>query len=123
MLVSVGCDPTLNDRTNIEHSPVAKSMERSWPYLMERFPWAMFLSEGAFKRVYKVWNRYGGAYEALSVMDVDTIGEKGNLNLVGAELAVSVLLSSLARRNICPNFVITHGFITCQRAPSSVMGW
>jgi len=144
MLVSVGCDPSVNGKTNDdcssdleelyngvvaennfvdtqavtpENSSVAKSMERGWPYLMERFPWAKFLSDGSFKRVYKVWNDYCGAYEAISVMDVDAINDLGNLNLVGTELAVSVLLSSVARRNICPNFVITRGVFTCQHEP------
>lgn len=87
MLVSVGCDPSLkgksNDDSSIEtdesgqadtqgvslgHSSVAKSMERGWPYLMTEFPWAQFLTDGSFKRVYKVWNNRCGAYEALSVM-------------------------------------------------------
>jgi len=139
MRVSVGCDPSLNDKiaeddcssdgadendfvdmqTNVSprHSSVAKSMERDWPYLMARFPWAKFLSDGSFKRVYKVWNNHCGAYEAISVMDVDAIADLGNLNLVGTELAVSVLLSSVARRNICPNFVVTRGVFTCQHEP------
>ena len=87
MLASVGCDPSLignvNDDSSIDgdesvlaerqsvslgQSTVAKSMEMGWPYLMNRFPWAKFLSDGSFKRVYKVWNRRCGAYEALSVM-------------------------------------------------------
>lgn len=45
----------------------------------------------------------------------------GNSNLVGTELAVSVLLSSLARRNICPNFVITRGVFTCQHEPPAAL--
>ena len=49
--------------------------------------------------------------------DVDAIDDLGNLNLVGSELAVSVLLSSLARRNICPNFLVTRGVFTCQHEP------
>lgn len=87
MQVSVGCDPSSNSAANDdssseggesdlvdtqadskEWSSVAKSMKRSWPYLMDRFPWAQFLSDGSFKRVYKVWNKNCGAYEALSVM-------------------------------------------------------
>lgn len=91
MLVSVGCDPSLNGNTSEDnsddnsiasedtdvantctissaHSSVAKSMERDWHHLMERFPWAQFLSDGAFKKVFKVWNNRCGAYEALSVM-------------------------------------------------------
>mmetsp|Transcript_3226 Transcript_3226/g.7135 ORF Transcript_3226/g.7135 Transcript_3226/m.7135 type:complete len:1869 (+) Transcript_3226:634-6240(+) len=139
MLVSVGCDPSLkgsntNDDSSSEAeadesdlvdtqavslgpSSVAKSMERGWPHLMNLFPWAKFLSDGAFKRVYKVWNNQCGAYEALSVMDVNAIDDMGNLDLVGTELAVSVILSSVARRNICPNFVITRGVFTCQHEP------
>ena len=86
MLVSVGCDSSLkelasDDSSNEEVEPdmdarpeskelstVAESMRRGWPYLTGRFPWANFLSEGAFKRVYKVWNNHVGTYEALSVM-------------------------------------------------------
>ena len=77
MLVSVGCDPLSHGNADDDsssgadapvHSSMAKSMERDWPYLMDRFPWAKFLSDGAFKRVYKVWNNQCRAYEALSVM-------------------------------------------------------
>lgn len=85
MLVSVGCDPSRRgsrrlssesdnfDLVDIKgvsrrHSSIAKSMEKSWRCLMNQFPWAQFLSDGAFKRVYKVWNRCCGGYEALSVM-------------------------------------------------------
>ena len=98
-------------------------MERTWPNLMIQFPWAQFLSDGAFKRVFKVWNDRLWDYEALSVMDVNAINDMGNLNLVGSELAVSTILSSAARRGICPNFVITRGVFTCQHEPpSSIWG-
>lgn len=86
MLVSVGCDPLRRSRrlsNESDHSDlcnnhdvifgkssVAKSMEKGWQLLMHQFPWAQFLSDGAFKRVYKVWNNYCGAYEAISVMYV-----------------------------------------------------
>lgn len=33
------------------------------------------------------------------------------------ELAVSVMLSSLTKRGICPNFVLTRGVFTCQYVP------
>lgn len=87
MLISVGCDPSLNDMAvdddsslseasgvadskaaSSVQSSVAKSMERGWSHLMDRFPWAHFLSDGAFKTVYKVWNHRCENYEALSVM-------------------------------------------------------
>lgn len=37
--------------------------------------------------------------------------------MIAAELAVSSLLSSLARRGICPNFVLTRGVFTCPYEP------
>ena len=40
-----------------------------------------------------------------------------NIEVVGAELAVAVMLSSLVRRNVCPNFVITRGVFTCPVEP------
>ena len=87
MLLSVGCDPSfisnaddddssviddldspeMNDDT-LTSSSVAKSMEKGWDFLTNCFPWAQYLSDGAFKRVYRVWNERFGAYEAISVM-------------------------------------------------------
>eukprot|EP00956_Cyclotella_meneghiniana_P003695 scaffold4497_cov64-Cyclotella_meneghiniana.AAC.4 len=130
MLASVGCNPNYDDedldldtprdewvdKTNSQvskSSSIARSMERDWTYF-ENFTSGKFLSEGAFKKVFKVWNKHHRIYEALSVMDVDAITENGYLHTVGAELAVSALLSSIARRNIAPNFVITRGIFTCQ---------
>lgn len=40
---------------------------------------------------------------------------------VGAELAVSVLLSALVRRGVCPNFVITRGTFSCPFRPTPEM--
>lgn len=137
MLVSVGCNPSLiSDSNDDEMSDTedvddmkeavdvtvakAKPMQKEWTDVLKTFPWANFLSDGAFKRVYKVWNESFGSYEAISVMDVDAIEASGNLNCVGAELAVSQLLSSVARRNICPNFVITRGVFTCLHEPPAL---
>ena len=39
------------------------------------------------------------------------------MSVVGAELAVSVLLSSLVRRGVCPNFVVTRGVFSCAYEP------
>ena len=49
--------------------------------------------------------------------NVNQIHSTGNINVVGAELAVSVMLSSLVRRGICPNFVATRGMFSCQYEP------
>ena len=111
-------DNTTGGNINSNDS-IAKSMERSWHFLNDKFPWATFLSEGAFKRVYRVWNSTVSAEEAVSVMDVDAIEDMGNKEIVGAELSVSVLLSSLVRRNVCPNFVVTRGVFTCPYEPAS----
>lgn len=39
------------------------------------------------------------------------------MNVVGAELAVSVMLTSLVRRGVCPNFVVTRGAFSCPYKP------
>lgn len=49
--------------------------------------------------------------------DVDKIESTGNKSVVATELAVSVMLSSLSRRGICPNFVVTRGVFTCPFEP------
>lgn len=46
--------------------------------------------------------------------DIDAIVDK---KTVAAELAVSAMLSSLTRRGICPNFVLTRGVFTCPYEP------
>lgn len=89
MLLSVGCDPwprgeTLgtpreeddlslslegaNDDKPRGHLPYAKSLLKGWSHIMRQFPWAQFISDGAFKKVFKVWNHRCGSYEAISVM-------------------------------------------------------
>ena len=49
--------------------------------------------------------------------DIDIIESTGNKEIVGNELAMSVLLSSLTRRGICPNFVLTRQIFTCVHEP------
>ena len=115
----IGADEELQVPHSAATESIARSMERSWQFLTCKFPWATFLSEGAFKRVYRVWNATVSAEEAVSVMDVEAIDDMGNKEIVGAELSVSVLLSSLVRRNVCPNFVLTRGVFTCPFEPPS----
>jgi hypothetical protein len=45
------------------------------------------------------------------------IESTGNISVVGAELAVSVMLSSLVRRGVCPNFIATRGVFSCPFQP------
>jgi serine/threonine protein kinase len=88
--------------------------DRTWDYLNSQFPWACFLSEGAFKQVYKVYNSTVGEEEVISIMDTESIFDK---KIIVSEYIVSLLLSSLTRRGICPNFVTVHGSFTCASAP------
>jgi len=110
-------DDVEDEQNEAKTNHVMKSMEKSWSYLLESFPWACFLSDGAFKRVYKVYNKVTGLEEAVSVMDIDEIENTGNVHVVGAELAVSAMLASLVRRNVCPNFVVTRRVFTCPFEP------
>jgi len=115
---------SLHDRNDFyfsrsQYQSIVKSIEKSWAEMNRIFPWACFLAEGAYKKVYRVWNADVDGEEAISVMDVDLIESMGNKTVIGAELAVSVLLSSLARRNICPNFIITRGMFSCRFEPPS----
>jgi serine/threonine protein kinase len=111
---SYGGDDELHEAESSLVQSVSRSMERSWKYLMSQFPWACYLSDGSYKKVFKVFNSTLNASEALSVMDVERIDNK---TAVAAELAVASMLSSLARRNICPNFIITRSVFTCAYEP------
>jgi hypothetical protein len=78
MLLSVGCGSErrnddeyfekMESATPSNDTTAAALMERSWNYLASTYPWACFLSEGAFKRVYKVFNHQHRVEEAVSVM-------------------------------------------------------
>jgi hypothetical protein len=77
MLMSVGStgsNPEVDDESEAEESAFLSThgipglLERPWTYLTNSFPWGCFLSEGAFKQVYKVYNRNLGVEEAVSVM-------------------------------------------------------
>ena len=71
MLASVGYrdDDNFVDRDcALVETSGATSLERQWSYLTSRFPWGCFLSEGAFKRVFKVHNSLMNEEEAVSVM-------------------------------------------------------
>ena len=61
-------DDALDDDDEIVDEPVKGVVERSWEQLMGKFPWARFLSDGAFKDVFKVYNKDFGCEEALPIM-------------------------------------------------------
>jgi Protein kinase domain len=51
------------------------------------------------------------------IRNIDRLGSSVDKAAVGAELAVASMLSSLVRRNVCPNFVISRGVFTCPYEP------
>jgi serine/threonine protein kinase len=57
------------------------------------------------------------ALTSVRCRDIEMIASTGNKHVVGAELAVSAMLSSLVRRNVCPNFVVTRRVFTCPYEP------
>ncbi len=87
--------------------------------LINTFTRASFLSDGAYKRVYRVWNSTRQAEEALSVMDTETINGMGHEAVVAQELHFSVLSSALVRQGICPNFIETYGICSSTMDPHS----
>jgi serine/threonine protein kinase len=97
--------------TTFKYKPFA---HRSWSSIVQTYPRGQYLSEGAFKKVFKAWNASVGAEEALSIIDLTKIDEP---KLVGTELAIYFMLSSLTRRNICPNFLLIRGVFTSTSEP------
>jgi len=63
-------DESLSARPHhrVHRNTIAESMEKSWASLLQAFPFGQFLSEGGFKKVYKVYNATVGQEEAVSVM-------------------------------------------------------
>ena len=54
---------------------------------------------------------------AFLLRNVEAIEASGDIRIIRQELAVSVMLSSLVRRGICPNFVATRGVFSCPYEP------
>ena len=66
-----------------------------------------FLSRGACKTVFCVAGATG-ACEAVSVMDIDDLFERGMEECITQEIEISLLASALTSLNLCPNFVLVH---------------
>ena len=89
----------------------------AWSRVARAFPFGQFLSDGAYKQVYRVWAAGARRVEALSVMDVNAITESGNAAILAQELRASILMSALVRHRICPNHVETYGVLRTKHAP------
>lgn len=88
-----------------------------WSRVARAFPFGQFLSDGAYKQVFRVWAAGARRLEALSVMDVNAITETGNAAILAQELRASILMSALVRHRICPNHVETYGVLRTKHAP------
>ncbi|CAM9674294.1 unnamed protein product, partial [Phaeothamnion confervicola] len=96
--------------------------------LARAFPWGQWLAEGAFKQVFRVWNRRLGRMEALSVMDIDAIAASGNGAVVSQEIRIGALAAALAGGGAlesgaatCPNFVSVFGVFRSPAGPLAAL--
>jgi serine/threonine protein kinase len=90
--------------------------------LARKFPWACFLAEGGFKKVYKVYNADMRRTEAVSVMDVDALTETGNQALADSEVRLSFLLSRLVMLGQCEHFIQVFHILHSSSPPPAEWG-
>ncbi|RHY66809.1 hypothetical protein DYB30_011841, partial [Aphanomyces astaci] len=93
--------------------------------LYENLPWGQYLSDGAYKQVFKVYvdpsitrpvySKLDDRYEAVSVMDVHHIESTGNEHIVRQEIAHSLLFSHLATTH--PNFLRIYSVFLMSTPP------
>jgi serine/threonine protein kinase len=85
---------------------------KTWASVCSAHPAGKYLSEGAFKRVYKV----GG--EAFAVADLSALaGDDAEAAAAASELEIAMLVTDLVRSGVCPNFVATYDAFECDLPP------
>ncbi|KAF1774235.1 Protein kinase-like domain [Phytophthora cactorum] len=97
-----------------EKTTVIKANLYSTAQLYTRHPRGHYLSDGAYKEVFKVYSLEQKRLEAISVMD---IGDIGNQGVVRQEVAHSVLLSDACEHGICPNFLRIYDVFLAHEQP------
>lgn len=95
---------------------------KGWVSFMNVHNWGKFLSSGACKNVYCVQDSISGRFDAVSVMDVVDLEERGMDLAVRQETEVALLCSALVTLNICPNLVLIHSIFQSS-APVSDALW
>ena len=68
---------------------ISPNLLSNWRGMQQTFPWGLFLADGAYKSVYKVWNNVKHRMEAISVMDSKSILEMGNEEVIKQEVQIS----------------------------------
>jgi hypothetical protein len=94
---------------------------KEWVNFMTAHNWGKFLSSGACKNVYCVQDSISGRFDAVSVMDVVDLEERGMDLAVRQETEVALLCSALVSLNICPNLVLIHSIFQSSAAVSDVL--
>ena len=88
----------------------------NWKALGEAFPWGTYLADGGFKKVYQAYFAPEDRMEAVSVMEIASMMERGTDDIVRAEVYISLLLSNLS--TVCPNFLrIYQSFLFAYEPP------
>mmetsp|Transcript_15034 Transcript_15034/g.46672 ORF Transcript_15034/g.46672 Transcript_15034/m.46672 type:complete len:849 (+) Transcript_15034:639-3185(+) len=98
-------------------TPKLTTAPRSWLAVSHEFPHAKLLAEGAFKKV------YAASGQAVGVTDISLAGTNTNTGDEAAkELEISCLLTQLALRRCCPNFVNLIKAFVCHDPPGAAWG-
>ncbi|GBG34726.1 Serine/threonine-protein kinase ksp1 [Hondaea fermentalgiana] len=85
--------------------------------LARNFPRGKFLSQGSYKKVFKVWCASAQREEALSVMEYGSILRNASVAVVAQEVDVAVQVSELVSRGICANFIETYQVFQTETPP------
>lgn len=97
-----------------------------WIRFMSKYSNGTYLSEGACKIVYQVsatGNNSASSddasrWDAISVMDIKDLVDRGVEESISRELEISMVTSSLVSLNISPNFIQVYSVFTSQYPPS-----
>ncbi|DAZ95524.1 TPA: hypothetical protein N0F65_001863 [Lagenidium giganteum] len=87
--------------------------------LYQSYPRGHYLSDGAYKEVFKVFSATFQRFEAVSVMDVEAIESTGNQHIVQQEVTHSILLSEIVASKACPNFLEIYDIFLCEHHPDA----
>ena len=85
--------------------------------VVNSYPVGKFLAEGGFKRVYRVEHPAAKRVEAMSVLDLRQLRERGLDAQLGTELWVGYVLGLLRRDGVCPHFLELFRVFQCESAP------
>ncbi|TMW60447.1 hypothetical protein Poli38472_000489 [Pythium oligandrum] len=92
---------------------------RTMQQVYQTCPRGHYLSDGAYKEVFKVYSAKQKRLEAVSVMDVRAIESTGNQHVVRQEVAHSLLLSNLVRSRFSPHFVEIYDVFLSRERPQT----